>query len=217
MKKMRILVVDNTIGNIEAAKIASMSFPQHEFVFMTSAHEAFSQIENFDAIISDLFFPEKPDGGIEEAYEKMLAEYSCNNYCYKEMIRGGEHLYPIKKFEKNLSVVKNGLTINLVNYKELNIPEFPLGLTIVVEAKKLEKKLCLVSDIHGHGDADGDIILLPLLSNRTLSISQVHQDGSGSLFYIGSNRIEEYTKEYSFGRKKNPIVWEKAIHCTLAQ
>lgn len=217
MRKMRILVVDNTIGNIEAAKIASMSFPQHEFAFMTSAHEAFSQIKNFDAIISDLFFPEKPDGEIEESYGKMLAEYSRDNYRYKEMIAGGEHLYPIKKFEKNLSVVKNGLTKDLVNCEELNMPEFPLGLTIVVAAKKLEKKLCLVSDIHGHGEADGDIILLPLLSNRTLSIPQVHQDGSGSLFYIGSNRIHEYTKEYSFGGKTNPIIWEKAIHCTLAQ
>jgi CheY-like chemotaxis protein len=68
MKTLKVLVVDDNQANIEAAKLASKNFPQHEFLFATSANEAFKQIGNFDAVITDLFFPEKPCEEIMETF-----------------------------------------------------------------------------------------------------------------------------------------------------
>ena len=161
---MKILVVDDTQANIEAAKIASKEFSQHEFVFMTSANEAFEQIEYFDAVITDLFFPEKPGDSMSTIYKEMQEEYSEDNLNYDKLIRESRHLFSNEKLQKNIDIVKNGLHQDLNSRNALKEPEFPLGLAIFISAVKNKKHRCLVSSIHSHGIADGDIILLPLMS-----------------------------------------------------
>ncbi len=220
MKKMRILVIDDTQANIEAAKIAAENFPQHEFVFMTSANEAFKQIEKFDAVITDLFFPEKPCEEMLEAYEKMQFDYSDENCYYKQMAKNSSSMFTPERLQKNISIVNNGLTVSMGN-EPLYKPEFPLGISIMRKAGSFwnsgyEKKFCLVSDIHCHGSADGQIILLPLIP--LLDEYSIIQDGGSSFHYIGSKRISYYLMEGGGLRgKANPIVWEKAIYCILAQ
>jgi hypothetical protein len=221
MKKMRILVVDDTQANIEAAKVAAENFPQHEFVFMTSANEAFKQIEKFDGVITDLFFPEKPCEEMMETYEEMQTNYSTESYAYEQVVGDASHLFPPEKLEKNISIVKNGLKVSMER-KPLDQPEFPLGISIMLKAGSFSnagghvKKFCLVSDIHCHGSADGQIILLPLIV--PLRVDDIKYDGIGGLYYIGSNRISNYLRGIR-GKtgKKNPIIWEKAIYCILAQ
>lgn len=210
MKKFKILVVDDTLVNIEAAKIASKEFPQHEFVFMTSANEAFEQIENFDAVITDLFFSEKPGRKMSMIYEEMQQAYSEDNFKYKELIQGSRHLFPKERLEKNILIVKNGLLKNLNSHDELKEPEFPLGLPIFISAVENKKRGCLVSGIHSHGIADGDIILLPLMSKiGNYSFRSECGYGNNSLNYFPDYRLD--------GGKNFPLVWEKAIHSILAQ
>lgn len=210
MKKLRILVVDDTPSNIEAAKVAAQEFPQHEFVFLYSAIEAFNKIKDFDAVITDLFFPEKPEAEIKAAYDKMLPAYSTESRFYQKIIRGHENLFPPEKFEKNVTIINSGLNTSLTSYNPLETPEFPLALPIIIEAKRQQKRICLVSDIHRHGDADGEIIFLPLMEAYILNEHDVSYDGQGGLTYIGRDRMGN-------DNKKRPIVWEIAIHCVLAQ
>lgn len=56
---MRILIVDDTKENLEAAKQASVNFPEHEFLFTNSAEEATMELAETDALITDLFFPDE--------------------------------------------------------------------------------------------------------------------------------------------------------------
>lgn len=210
MEKIKILVVDDTKANIEAAKVASKEFPQHEFAFMTSANEAFEKIENFDAVITDLFFPEKPGNSMSVIYKEMQKEYSEDNFIYDRLIAGARHLFSSKRLQKNIEIVKNGLHQDLESREELNEPEFPLGLAIFISAVKNANRRCLVSGIHCHGVADGDIILLPLMSGiGGWSFDAKQNYGENTLNYFSDNRL--------YGGKHLPLVWEKAIHCILAQ
>lgn len=204
MKKLRILVVDDTQANIEAAKVASNEFPQHEFVFMTSANESFKQIEKFDAVVTDLFFPEKPCEEMMETYEKMQAVYSEENRSVKYLAEIEKFLFKDislrERLEKNLSYVRDGSKHG-----------FPLGLSIMIKANQQYKKTCLISSIGGdhnnHGGVDGVIILLPLVDRGILSV----RTQWGTCSYGGINFADTGTA------KNEPEIWEKAIHCILAQ
>jgi len=166
MKTLRILVVDDTIANIEAAQIASKEFPQHEFVFMTSANEAYKQIDNFDAIITDLFFPEEPREMLD-IYEKV------ENFLIKDVSLS-------ERLSRNLSYVKNGSKHG-----------FPLGLAIMAKAKG--KRKCLISSIGGthnnHGGVDGVIILLCLVDLGILPVSIY----DGYYHYNGLSFVENFS------------------------
>lgn len=201
MKTLRILVVDDTIANIEAAQIASKEFPQHEFVFMTSANEAYKQIDNFDAIITDLFFPEEPREMLD-IYEKMQSVFTEDNESVKKLIEVENFLIKdvslSERLSRNLSYVKNGSKHG-----------FPLGLAIMAKAKG--KRKCLISSIGGthnnHGGVDGVIILLCLVDLGILPVSIY----DGYYHYNGLSFVE------NFSDKTEPESWEKAILRVLAQ
>ena len=204
MKKLKILVVDDTQENINAAQIASKNFPQHEFVFMTSAEKAFDQIDDFDAIITDLFFPESPSGRMTKLYQEMQSVFSEDNKSWKRLAEVETFLFreitPGERLEKNLSYVRDGSKHG-----------FPLGLPIMIQANQQYKKTCLVSSIGGghnnHGGVDGVIILLPLVDRGILSV----RTQRNMCTYNGINFADTGTA------KNEPEIWEKAIHCILAQ
>ena len=206
MKNLKILVVDDTLANIKAAKIASENFPQHEFTFMTSAEEAFKSIKDFDAIITDLFFPENPSESMAEIDEEVQSIFYEDNMSVK-------HLAEVKKFlfedislserlERNLSYIKNGSKHG-----------FPLGLSIMIEARNKYKKLCLISSLgDGHnnqGGVDAVIILLPLVSQGILSVTTFWGNDCN---YEGLTFVNA-----AMSSKDTPDIWEKAIHRILAQ
>lgn len=56
---MKIIIVDDSAANLAAAKKASESFQEHEFVFVNNASDALGLISSADAIITDLFFPDE--------------------------------------------------------------------------------------------------------------------------------------------------------------
>lgn len=76
---MRILIVDDTKENLEAAKQASVNFPEHEFLFTNSAEEASVKIAEIDAIITDLFFPDENHANYEWERDGFVMSY--NSFC----------------------------------------------------------------------------------------------------------------------------------------
>lgn len=204
MKKMRILVVDDTHANIEAAKVASQNFPQHEFVFMTSAKEAFNKIQDFDAVITDLFFPEKPSEEMMEIYERLQSVYSEDNRSVKRLIEVEDFLIKdvslSDRLARNLSYVRDGSKHG-----------FPLGLAIMIKAQDVYKKECLISSLgdshNNHGGVDAVIILLPLVNRGILSVKT-----RGNIC-----KYEGATFKGFDLNKEEPETWEKAIYCILTQ
>lgn len=103
-----------------------------------------------------------------------------------------------------------------------NLPasQFPYGGALILRAKELGKRHCLVSDIHRHaGDykdapsaIDGMVLLLPLMGEGIISVEQVKYDGRESLTYLGSDEVHHTGKG-----KNDPVVWTEAIRRTLAQ
>ena len=53
---MKLIIVDDTVENLTAAKKAANDFPEHEFVFTNSAAEAIKMLPSADGVITDLFF-----------------------------------------------------------------------------------------------------------------------------------------------------------------
>ncbi len=237
---MKILIVDDTTANLEAAKQASFQFPEHEFVFTNSANEAFQMLPEIDAVITDLFFKEQATGELALEYQsyiqqvtpeallsyKELAEYSERMEASLEVLRTGTPIEAIKE----TFLDEDPKTFQEVMDKALKLPqEFPLGGTIMVSAKKQGKLLCLVSNVHRHAGYYCDstsssaavVLLVPLLEN-ILTDDQLLDDGAGSLTYIGESEIGKYDEkiegsEWKRKGKTDPNVWTEAIHRVLAQ
>src|SRR3989344_3802071 len=92
-KQKSILIVDDTLENLEYARKAATEFPQHTFQFCSSASEALGQIRTHDALITDLFFPPEKDDTLLNKYhtylmrvaespsfEKVIGGYYDDNY-----------------------------------------------------------------------------------------------------------------------------------------
>lgn len=246
---MNILIVDDTAENLEAAKQAAANFTEHKFRFMNSAKEAAAAISEVDAIITDLFFPDEghEDDGVLAA---LYLDYRCGvsygqafDQVEKEYY-GGNQRQANWKLNDVLGLLEDGTMQkaieNLVEFFEgrgylrdqesakkhrarlqsLPTPQFPYGGALMLCAKELGKRHCLVSDIHRHAGSyedvsdaiDGMILLLPLIEKGVVSVKQATADGKGSLTYLGSDEIRQAGK-----RKSDPAVWAEAIRRTLKQ
>jgi len=71
---MRIIIADDTNANLEAAKQGLKEMNEHEFFFTSSAVEALEKLPEYDAIVTDLFFPEEHLGSktLENIYLRLV-------------------------------------------------------------------------------------------------------------------------------------------------
>lgn len=176
---MKFIVTDDTAENLNAAKEAAKKFPEHEFVFTSSAAEAIKLLPDTDGVITDLFFP--PEGHLEHG-NPLFFPYNK----YEEGMIGANHT-PVfeqvvdqlnydgdrRKAENNLhnavGLVADGTIrtaledlIRVVQgwggdvskYRErlqnLPAPQFPYGAAVMLAAKKAGKRHVLVTDMHRH-------------------------------------------------------------------
>ncbi len=173
---MRILIADDTLANLEAAKEAVKGFSEHEFVFTSSASDALSLIESVDAVITDLIFPaEECSAELTHAYAKYVRRMKVDKYSLlgKKLIfgyyRGDVKMYE-RKLKETIEFVKNGNVCAAVeNVRDLYTDEpekfarfthligqlslrkeFPYGGAIMLQAKLAKKRFCLVTSVHSH-------------------------------------------------------------------
>lgn len=250
---MKIIIVDDSAANLVAAKKASESFPEHQFIFFSQANEVIKALGSADAIITDLFFLDENHGDnkeLGEAYGEYVARLQ-NDETYQKVV---EEYYnwdiarAQEKFECVIGMATDGTrrvdieqsiewckkkgdeSGELRRYqRELkNLPpeQFPYGGAIILEAHKLGKKLCLISDIHRHAGShrdnassvDGMMLLLPLISEGVVSIHEATYDGEGSLKYIGNDEMYAAIGGEVLGiLKERSVVWEEAIRRIMAQ
>jgi hypothetical protein len=250
---MKILVVDDTKENLKTAKLASENFSEHEFTFLSSAKEAASVLSGFDAVITDLFFPREIKRG-ETSQLKDWYKIYCSNVnkgaIFEQVCEGyssykNNRVYADLSLEDTRSFLRNGTIRKILErmiresddpkyletLRSLPPAQFPYGGAIMLFAKDLGKKLCLVSDIHRHrmrmNDAassiDAIILLMPLVSAGILTVKQVGKDGTHSYddreenweecpTYMGMDAISHYGKS-----KTEVSVWEEAIKRIVSQ
>lgn len=249
---MRILIADDTIENLEAAKKAAINFPEQEFYFTNSAKEAMTQLAKVDAVITDLFFPDEghEDGeALDVSYSgyrsKMIESPALDevvrNYYHGEKEKAEEKLENVLMFLEDGTIrsVIEGLILlfeergGLFDERSANrfrevlrnlpAPKFPYGAALMLHAKNLERRCCLVSDIHCHAGEcknapsafDAMILLLPLIEEDIITVKQAMDDGRGSLTYLGESEVHALGK----GRrgKNDSAVWVEAITRILQQ
>ena len=213
--KRRILIVDDTPKNIEAAKKAALEFPEVEFIFEHNSQKAFALIldpaNDIHGIISDLLFPS------EEKNDYFRNEFNdANENNLKEIDRLSRHS---SEDERNAC-------------KKL----LPLGLGLISEAFYRGKKIVLHTDIHRHlvtltefGKEEmgsmgylynGSIILKPLVDGGILKKEDVENDGENSLRYFGGCLSRTSNPLHGFEGsppKDNKDRWVEVIKRCLAQ
>lgn len=246
---MRILIVDDNAENLTAAKQAAENFSEHQFSFTNSAKEAAKMLSEADALITDLFFPDENlgDGGDLDWFYALYRTEMADNLAFAEVVRNyydgdeskaSENLYAATALLEDGTI--RGAIEGLINsieqrswqfpkgytdkYRErlqnLPVPQFAYGGALMIQAKELSKRHCLVSDIHRHagefkdapGAVDGMVLLLPIMGRGIASVEQVKYDGRSSLTYLGSDEVRKAGKG-----KTDPAVWTEAIHRVLAQ
>ncbi|MEI7621378.1 MAG: hypothetical protein WCJ51_02480 [Candidatus Moraniibacteriota bacterium] len=219
---MNIIIVDDSAANLVAAKKATERFPEHQFTFVSRASEAIKMLASADAIITDLFFLDENHGNndaLAEVYGEYCAKISEENETYSQIFC---EYYDanIGRAQRGLigavDVVTNGLGVS-------SNKQFPYGGVVMLEAHKVGKRLCLISDIHSHASAassvDGIILLLPLIERGVLTIKQAKLDGRGSLTYIGQDELNFAISGCRRGciQKEQPESWAEAIRRIIAQ
>ena len=177
---MKLIVVDDTVENLNAAKEAARSFPEQEFVFTSSASEALTLLPDADGVVTDLFFP--PEGHMElesplfmpynnfygatseAGYEPAFGEVVNSYYRGDEHMARDKHLAALDLINKGTIrgaledlirvIVRQGRSADAEEYrvKLKNLPplQFPYGAALMLAAKKIGKRHVLVSDIHRH-------------------------------------------------------------------
>ncbi len=176
---MKFIVADDTIENLAAAKEAAKCFPEHEFIFTSSAAEALKLLPDADGVVTDLFFPS--EGHLEHGnplffpYNKYEESMIGANYTpvFEEVVACLNYDGDRRKAEENLrdaiSLVAEGtirtILENLIKiiqrqggdvrkYSErlqnLQAPQFPYGAAVMLAAKKAGKRHVLVTDMHRH-------------------------------------------------------------------
>lgn len=245
---MRILIVDDTRENLDAAKKAALSFPEHEFIFTNSAKEAADMIDSVDMVISDLFFPDENhnDGSnLDDAYaiyrsrmddrifEKVIDYYYGGDRSRAHgkladacaLLAEGTIRHAVEsliKFFLNSKWGKDNVGKYQAVLNNLPDPQFAYGGALILFAKELGKKHCLVSSIHRHagnyqstaGAIDAMTVLLPLMAENIVTVEQVQFDGNESLTYLGHDEIYQIGEDEG---KTNSLVWEEAIRRSLQQ
>lgn len=231
---MKLIIVDDVIENRNAAMEAVKKFPEHEFMFTSSAHEALGLLTHADGVITDLFFPREDEAGASEQYAR-----------YKNLMVQGESL---PEFED----VVYGRNYRGDDWKAGNqlkratrfldneaSRQLPYGAAVTIAAKQAKKIYVLVTDMHRHatgGDSvecgfDALAMLLPLMADGVVTAEEVQWDGAipqydekhyythslGSKFYIASDRIRKLVGRDSDLSKNSPVVWVEAIRMAIDQ
>lgn len=242
---MKILVADDSPENLVAARKAAENFPEIKFVFASSARGAVTLLGEVDAVVTDLFFPDedhKQDKTLGPLYERYCVAINWRNPVVNELnasYYSQVGLSIMKRLQEVQNFLKEGVVGGVVErlmshmskkdpskaqkfQKELDEgqhKECPYGAAIMLGAKALGKKHCLVSDIHRHatdawstsGAIDAYLLLMPLISEGVLTLEQVKWDGRDSLVYLGHDEIPAEEG------KADPRVWIDAFSRVLAQ
>ncbi len=171
---VKLIIVDDTAANLDAAKEAATKFPEHEFVFTSSAHEALGLLPHADGVITDLFFPSEDGAGTNEQYTRYVAMMGEAESLptFGEVVRD---YYEGKRFEakKRLNFARSFLSDGTIRealeelvatlkgwgndvshyvkqLENLPAPQLPYGTAIMLAAKQFGKKSVLVTDMHRH-------------------------------------------------------------------
>lgn len=177
---MKILVVDDSAENLDAAKLAAKDCSEHEFQFTNSAKEAVALLCEADAIITDLFFPNQghDDGGELDTLYALYRSKMRDNPLFPEVKSSYKDYWNSPKAREALNdarVVNEYGTLSreveiilrLIEqrggehwrrdadrFRDLTryhlSPRFPYGGALMLHAKFLGKGHCLISDINRH-------------------------------------------------------------------
>ncbi|HWQ59559.1 MAG TPA: hypothetical protein VN420_00210 [Candidatus Fimivivens sp.] len=178
---MKVIIIDDSAKNLEAAKKAAEQFPEHEFIFKNNASEAIAALASADAVITDLFFPDENHGEgttLGDAYDEYRAKLKKDEGAYLKVLQD-YYDWDFERAEWKLesaigmatdgtsrvalegliqSCEKRGRECDTYQKRLESLPpaQFPYGGAIMLRAHELGKKLCLVSDIHRHAGSYRD-------------------------------------------------------------
>ncbi len=171
---MKLIIVDDTVGNMDAAKEAAKKFPEHEFVFTSSAHEALGLLPHADGVITDLFFPSEDEAGESEQYVRYVAMmgeaeslptfgevvreyYEGSRFKAKKRLEFARSFLSdgtIRSALEDLVVTVRGWGDDVSSYvnrlENLPAPQLPYGTAVMLAAKQYGKKSVMVTDMHRH-------------------------------------------------------------------
>lgn len=171
---MKLIIVDDTIENLNAAKEAAGKFHEHEFVFTSSAHEALGLLTHADGVITDLFFPSEDGASTSVQYARYVAmmEEVESLPTFTEVVKdyyNGERFKAKKRLKFARSFLTDGTirdaledlvatvrgwgddVSRYVNRLEnLPAPQLPYGTAVMLAAKQFGKKSVMVTDMHRH-------------------------------------------------------------------
>ncbi len=226
---MEILVFDDTIENINAAKVAAAANLEHSFTFETSARAALTKLETGEAegLITDFFAPVDPE--MERYWQeylnplKIYLKYHESNPdrdlpgFFDKWREERDEWERIMKAMGDMEVweyIRNddpkAQFLEIINNEHPFLQEFRgYGGYLMIKAQELVIPSVLVSDIHWHGwkgnPMNGTILLTPLVSACTYTeISDVYRK-----MHISSGRTRS--------SKIDPTYWDEAIQKLLAQ
>lgn len=230
---MKILIVDDTEANIEAAKAACTEMRDDNFIFASTATEALERLPEVDGIITDLFFLGENH---QDKNSPLFLPYQDFSH---EMARAGRDfdlfgsyfrdsdMNQRQSWEYVSEMINHGTFKESIkkllrwypedqSYKDLlenpPAPQFPYGIVLMLEAVKQGKGRVLISDIHRHAGGfktaqsavDGVMLLALLIERKIITLDEAIYDGKGSRHYIGRDELERK-------RKTDPEPWTKAV------
>ncbi|MDO8569229.1 MAG: response regulator [bacterium] len=216
---MKILIVDDTQANLEAAKKAAEEFKENEFVFVSTASEALRLMKGFDGLITDLFLPAEEDKDLNLAYFSYLRKVATSDNAHKftAMAMGASNAG--RALGETIEVMRSGIS------ERSKTPQFPYGGVLMLKAKSLDLKHVLISDVHRHGTSHEDqatsvsamAVLLPIIEEGIFTAKQAAEDGAGSKTYMGMEPLYKATRDSEIHGKENPMAWKVAITMVLNQ
>ncbi|NTW30216.1 MAG: response regulator [Candidatus Moranbacteria bacterium] len=178
---MKVIIIDDSAKNLEAAKKVAEQFPEHEFVCMNNASDAIAALDSADAVITDLFFPGENHGegtALGDAYGEYRAKLKKDEGAYLKVLQD-YYDWDFERAEQKLecaismatdgtsrvalegliqSCEKRGRECDAYRKRLENLPsaQFPYGGAVMLRAHELGKKSCLISDIHSHAGSYRD-------------------------------------------------------------
>jgi hypothetical protein len=231
---MEILIFDDTIENIEAAKVAAAGKPEHGFSFETSAKSALTKLQSgkVEGLITDFFAPVDPE--MEEAWQRYLDPLkvyaritnfrtkATQDYTNREEIDlyrqvaevlQDEGFYRLYTFHRDIWEEFN----DIINDSNSYLKEFHgYGGALMLEAQRLQIPSVLVTDMHRHSLAipgrnpmNGTALLTPLVAAGLCNYDEIRElQGNQILLSRGADGREA---------KSDPKVWDLAIQMLVAQ
>lgn len=197
---MIVLIADDNKANINVAKKAARKYPDHKFVFTTSAANAMKKIKNaeVDAVITDLFFPRKQLKN-SEIYEQYINEYNAGvEDVIREIPDGmGRDSYSERVGHNRFILTESSFAA--------------YGGAIALACIEDDFSFVIISEIHRHrldyGSpseqglparvADGVLLLAPLAMRKILTVGDLLNNRHDQ-HYLGmhypKNEVDSWTK-----------------------